>query len=161
MARPNQSSIFTTIADGAPVGPPMVGALMRLPWESVLRKMLQAVQENGFDDLNAPHLSALLWPGPDGLRPSELAARMRVTKQALNYLLRDLERMGYVELQPDPSDRRARLIELTDRGRSLVPVIRGAVADAQRAWEAELGEERFARLIEILVDLNEIVAAEG
>jgi DNA-binding MarR family transcriptional regulator len=139
----------------------MVGALMRLPWESVLRKMLQAVQENGFDDLNAPHLSALLWPGPDGLRPSELAARMRVTKQALNYLLRDLERMGYVELQPDPSDRRARLIELTDRGRSLVPVIRAAVADAQRAWEAELGEERFARLIEILVDLNEIVAAEG
>jgi DNA-binding MarR family transcriptional regulator len=139
----------------------MVGALMRLPWESVLRKMLEAVHENGFDDLNAPHLSVLVWPGPDGLRPSALAARMRVTKQALNYLLRDLERMGYVELRPDPSDRRARLIRLTDRGRSLVPVIRGAVADAQRAWAEELGQERFAQLIELLVDLNEIVAAEG
>ena len=86
---------------------------------------------------------------------------MRVTKQALNYLLRDLERMGYVELHPDPSDRRARLIALTDRGRSLVPVIRGAVADAQREWAAELGKERFAELIELLVELNEIVAAEG
>jgi DNA-binding MarR family transcriptional regulator len=133
---------------------------MRLPWESVLRRMLGALQASGFDDLNAPHLTALLWPGPEGLRPSELAARLRVTKQALNYLLRDLERLGYVELHPDPADRRARLIALTDRGRSLVPVIRGAVADAEREWAAALGEERFGELRDLLVQLNEVVAAE-
>jgi DNA-binding MarR family transcriptional regulator len=138
----------------------MIGALMRLPWESVLRRMLRALHESGFDDLNAPHLGALLWPGPDGLRPSELASRMRVTKQALNYLLRDLERMGYVELVPDPRDRRARLIELTRRGQSVVPVIRGAVADAQREWAERLGEDRFAELIGLLVELNEVVAAD-
>jgi DNA-binding MarR family transcriptional regulator len=123
--------------------------------------MLRALHENGFDDLNAPHLSAMLWPGPDGMRPSELATRMRVTKQALNYLLRDLERMGYIELVPDPRDRRARLIRLTERGRSAVPVVRGAVAEAQREWAARLGKERFAELIELLVELNEAVAAEG
>ena len=144
----------------APVGPPMIGALMRLPWESVLRRMLRALKESGFDDLNAPHLNALLWPGPEGMRPSELATRMRVSKQALNYLLRDLERMGYVELRPDPNDRRARLIATTDRGRALVPVIRGAVEDAQREWATRLGEERFEELIRLLVELNEVVAAE-
>jgi DNA-binding MarR family transcriptional regulator len=139
----------------------MIGALMRLPWESVLRRMLEALRANGFDDINAPHLGALLWPGPDGLRPSELAARMRVTKQALNYLLRDLERMGYIELRADPDDRRARLIAMTERGRSLVPVLRGAVADAERAWASEMGEERFGRLLELLAELNQIVAGEG
>jgi DNA-binding MarR family transcriptional regulator len=161
MAASMKSSDFTKHAGEAPVGPPMIGALMRLPWESVLRRMLRALHENGFDDLNAPHLSAMLWPGPDGMRPSELATRMRVTKQALNYLLRDLERMGYIELVPDPRDRRARLIRLTERGRSAVPVVRGAVAEAQREWAARLGEERFAELIELLVELNEVVAAEG
>jgi len=157
MREHSPSSSFTTAVDAAHVGPPMIGALMRLPWESVLRRMLRALQESGFGDINAPHLGALLWPGPDGLRPSELATRMRVTKQALNYLLRDLERMGYVELIPDARDRRARLIKLTERGQSVVPVIRGAVAEAQRDWAARLGEERFAELIELLVELNQVV----
>ncbi len=69
----------------------MIGALMRLPWEAVTQRLLLALREHGFDDIDGPQLSVLLWPGPDGLRPSDLAARMRVTKQALNYLLRDLE----------------------------------------------------------------------
>jgi DNA-binding MarR family transcriptional regulator len=81
---------------------------------------------------DGPHLSVILWPGPGGMRPSDLAARMRVTKQALNYLLRGLEQNGYLERHPDPEDRRARRIALADRGRALVPVIRAAVADAER-----------------------------
>ncbi|HXH96334.1 MAG TPA: MarR family transcriptional regulator [Gaiellaceae bacterium] len=143
-----------------PVGPPMIGALMRLPWEAVLRRMLEALHEHGFDDIDAPHLSVLLWPGPDGLRPSDLAARMRVTKQALNYLLGELERLGYLERRPDPDDGRARRIAITDRGKEMIPVIREAVAEAEREWAAELGEERFAQLRELLLDLNEVAARE-
>ena len=75
----------------------MIGALMRLPWEAVASRMLRALHANGFDDIDAPQLSVLLWPGPEGLRPSELATRTRMTKQALNYLLGNLQRLGYLE----------------------------------------------------------------
>jgi DNA-binding MarR family transcriptional regulator len=68
------------------------------------------------------------------MRPSDLAARMKVTKQALNYLLGDLERLGYLERHPDPDDRRSPRIALTDRGRELVPIIRGAVSQTERDW---------------------------
>jgi DNA-binding MarR family transcriptional regulator len=139
----------------------MIGALMRLPWEAVLRRMLKALHEHGFEDIDAPHLSVLLWPGPEGLRPSDLAARMRVTKQALNYLLGELERLGYLERRRDPDDRRARRIALTARGKTLVPVIREAVADAEREWAAELGAERFAQLRNLLLELNDVVAGEA
>jgi DNA-binding MarR family transcriptional regulator len=139
----------------------MIGALMRLPWEAVTRRMLRALHENGFDDIDSPQLTVLLWPGPDGMRPSDLAARMRVSKQALNYLLGDLERLGYLERRPDPDDRRARRIRLTGRGRGLVPVIRAAVSQTEREWAASLGEERFAQLRELLVELNEIAAREA
>jgi len=142
----------------APVGPPMIGALMRLPWETVTQRLLLALRAHGFDDIDGPQLSVLLWPGPDGLRPSDLAARMRVTKQALNYLLRDLEQNGYLERHPDPDDRRARRIALTDRGRELVPVLRGAVVEIEREWAAALGEQRFTQLRELLVALNAVVA---
>src|SRR5215472_7973041 len=138
MTEPNSSSTFTKSAAGAAVGPPMIGALMRLPWEAVTRRMLRALHENGFDDIDSPQLTVLLWPGPDGMRPSDLAARMKVSKQALNYLLGDLERLGYLERRPDPDDRRARRIALTDRGRALVPVIRAAVSQTEREWSASL-----------------------
>ena len=123
-------------------------------------RILRALHESGFDDIKAQHLGVILWPGPDGMRPSDLAARMRVTKQALNYLLGDLEGLGYLERGPDPNDRRARRIALTDRGRSLIPVIRDAVIEAEREWAAELGAERFAQLRDLLVELNAITRAD-
>ena len=42
----------------------------------------------------------------------------------------------------------------------MIPVIREAVAEAEREWAAELGEERFAQLRELLLDLNEVAARE-
>src|SRR5262249_4054306 len=127
--------------------------------EAVVGRLHEALEENGFDDIEGPQLGVLLWPGPEGMRPSELAARMRVSKQALNYLLGDLERHGYLERRPDPDDRRSRRIALTDRGRALIPVIRGAVADTEREWAAALGDDRFAPLRELLAELNDVVAA--
>jgi DNA-binding MarR family transcriptional regulator len=138
----------------------MIGALLRLPWEAVAHRILSALHEHGFDDIDAPHLGVILWPGPDGMRPSDLAARMRVTKQALNYLLGSLERLGYLERRPDPNDGRARRIVLTDRGRSLVPVVRNAVRDVEREWADELGRERFTELRELLLELTHVVAPE-
>ncbi len=161
MSKPTSSSSFTKSSAGARVGPPMIGALMRLPWEEVTHRILRALHEHGFDDIDGPQLSAILWPGPEGMRPSDLAVRMRVTKQALNYLLGDLERLGYLERRPDPNDRRARRIALTDRGRALIPVIRNAVVETEREWAAALGEDRFAQLRELLLELNEVVELEA
>jgi DNA-binding MarR family transcriptional regulator len=155
MVNPGSSSAFTEPR----VGPPMIGALMRLPWEAVAQRLLRALHEHGFDDIDAPQLGVLLWPGPEGMRPSDLAARMRISKQALNYLLGGLEQCGYLERRPDPDDRRSRRIALTDRGRALVPVIRAAVAHTEREWADALGEDRFAQLRELLLELNEVVAA--
>src|SRR5690242_15433445 len=123
----NSSSRFTNQA----VGPPLIGALLRFPWEAVQRHMLERLHEHGFDDLDAAHLNVFQYPGPQGARPSELAMRLGVSKQALNYLLGELERSGYVERQPHPADQRSKRIALTDRGTAAVGVIRAAVAEVE------------------------------
>ena len=93
-----------------------------MPWEVVQRRMLAALHERGFEDLDAAHLNVFQYPGPEGARPSELAARLRISKQALNYLLGELERLGYVERRPDPDDLRSKRVALTARGGSAVGV---------------------------------------
>ena len=147
----NSSSRFTE----QPPGPPLIGALLRFPWEAVQRQMLERLHERGFDDLDAAHLNVFQYPGPQGARPSELAGRLGVSKQALNYLLGELERSGYVERQPHPDDQRSKRIALTDRGAAAFGVIRDAVAEMEATWARELGPERFALLRQLLLELHE------
>ena len=148
------SSDFTTGGD-EPLGPPLIGALLRMPLDVLRTRMLQRLHERGFDDLDPPHLVVLQYPGPQGLRPSELAERLRMTKQALNYQLGELERLGYVERRPDPADGRSRRIALTSRGEAMGHAIRDAVAEMEQEWSAKLGAARFGHLRDLLVELNE------
>jgi DNA-binding MarR family transcriptional regulator len=137
-----------------PFGPPLIGALLRTPWEAVQRHMLERLHERGFDDLDAAHLNIFQYPGPQGARPTELAARLRISKQALNYLLGQLERLGYLERRPDPDDLRSKRVALTRRGTAAVRVIREAVGEVETAWAQQLGPKRFSQLRGLLLELN-------
>jgi DNA-binding MarR family transcriptional regulator len=157
MSRVDKSSNFTTTLE-SPFGPPMIGALLRMPVDAVHRRMLDRLHEHGFADFDPAHLVVFQWPGPDETRPSELAARLQISKQALNYLLGQLERLGYVERRPDPNDQRGKRIMVTDRGRAAIRVIRDAVHELESAWAEQLEPERFAELKTLLLDLNQLTA---
>jgi DNA-binding MarR family transcriptional regulator len=126
-----------------------------MPWEAVQRRMLERLHEHGLDDLDIAHLTVFQYPGPQGARPSELAARLGISKQALNYLLGGLERLGYLERRPDPDDLRSKRVALTPRGTAAIGVIREAVGEMEATWAQQLGSKRFAQLRGLLVELNE------
>jgi DNA-binding MarR family transcriptional regulator len=155
MIDPSSSSPFTPKNQPASFGPPMIGALLRTPWEDVQRHMLRRLHEKGCADFDAAYLPIFGYPGPQGARPSELAARLGMSKQALNYLLGCLERAGYLERQPHPDDARSRRIALTPRGLGAVKVIRDGVAELETSWTQLLGPMRFAQLREMLQELGQ------
>src|SRR3954468_9271604 len=157
MSGSTSSSDFTNSSkSGEPFGPPLIGALLRAPWEAVQRRMLERLHDHGFADLDFAHLNVFRYPGPQGARPSELAARLGITKQALNYLLGELERLEYLERRPDPDDLRSKRVALTARGASAIDVIREAVAEVETAWAQHLGPERFAEFRALLLELNSL-----
>jgi DNA-binding MarR family transcriptional regulator len=156
MTNEQKSSDFTQPGSPQSFGPPLIGALLRMPWEQVLRRMLTVLHERGFDDLDAPHLNLILYPGPQGARPSELAARRGMSKQAVNYLLGELERLGYLERRADPDDRRSKRVALTPRGERAAYTIRDAVRGIEQDWEKQLGKKRFAQLRSLLLELNQL-----
>ena len=79
-----------------------------------------------------------------------------MTKQAVNYLLGELERLGYLERRADPHDRRSKRVALTPRGERAAYTIRYAVRGIEQDWEKQLGQERFAQLRSLLLELNEL-----
>jgi DNA-binding MarR family transcriptional regulator len=91
---------------------------------------------------------------PQGTRVGMLAERAQMTKQSMGELVAHLGRHGYVERIPDPADRRAKLIRLTDHGRAAVTVALAAIRDTTARWRDHLGAERLETLREILEDLN-------
>ena len=63
--------------------------------------MLAGLHERGFTDLVAAHLDVFQYPGPENQRPLQLATQTRMTKQALNYLLGQLQQLGYLTRETD------------------------------------------------------------
>jgi DNA-binding MarR family transcriptional regulator len=133
--------------------PQQIGALLRFLLHDVRDRIYEGVVAAGFDDLRPAHVTLFRWPGPDGRRPTEVAADAQITKQALNDLLRDLEERGYLERHPDPSDNRARIIRLTRRGKRLHKVAVDIHAHVEDEWAARLGRKEFEKLRDQLVRL--------
>ena len=156
MPRKNSSSNFTNVAAATePLGPPLIGALLRMPWEAVQHRMLERLHAQGFSDFDASYLTVFQYPGPQGQRPSELAARLHISKQALNHLLGQLEQRGYLSRDADPDDGRSKRISLTPRGTKAIAMIREAVAEMEDRWAQQLGPSRFGQLRSLLQDLNQ------
>jgi DNA-binding MarR family transcriptional regulator len=136
------------------VGPPLLGALLRMPVDEIRERMLAALHAKGFTDLIPAHLIVLRWPGPDGLRPVEIAAQSGMSKQALNYLLGQLEDGGYLERVEDPEDRRSKRVRVTKRGYEAAKAMRAAVTTIEKEFARAFGEAELDQMRAVLTHLN-------
>ncbi len=128
----------------------LIGALLRVPGQAIHRRLIDELNAAGFKELRLPHMAVLQFPGPDGVRPGELAERAGMSKQAMNQLLRSLEGLGYIERSDTPDEGRARIVRFTKRGRAAYSKVHDILRDIEREWSAELGTQRFSHLKELL-----------
>lgn len=112
------------------------------------------LRARGYDDITPSHIYIFQTPGPDGVRPTELAQRTLMTKQAMNHLLAGLERRGYIERVAAEGDGRARVLRLTTKGRELTQVIHESAAQIEHRWEDALGTGPMHALVEALARLD-------
>jgi DNA-binding MarR family transcriptional regulator len=140
------------------IADPLIGPLLRIPLQKIRARMHEGVVAAGFDDVGPAHFNILQHPTPDGFRPSELAARGGMTKQAANRLIRHLEQRGYLALEPDSQDHRARIVRLTAKGWSLIRTIRAIVEEIESEWSTRLGPRKFDALRGLLKELGETVS---
>jgi len=129
----------------------LIGALLSVPAQTIHRRIIRELNAAGFDELRLPHMAVLQFPGSDGVRPSILAERAGISKQALNQLLRSLEGFDYIVRSDVVGDGNARMVRLTKRGRAAYSKIIDILRDIERDWSNELGPNRFAQLKGLLM----------
>lgn len=132
------------------------GLLLYIPYRWMENRVIAALAEAGYADITTAQMKIVQRIGPQGTRLTELAEQAQVTKQTAGFLVDQLEKGGWVERVPDPSDRRARLVRIAGRGEEALPVAAAAVAQAEAEWEAHLGAPRMSQLRGILGELREI-----
>lgn len=100
----------------------------------MIDELVERLQVAGFGDVPASQHPVFENLDPGGTRLTTLSARAGMTHQSMGELVSILERNGYVERRADPSDRRARLVCLTDKGRALVRQAIREIAEIEDAW---------------------------
>lgn len=138
-----------------------LGMLMFLAHRAAEDRVFARLAEAGHDDITRAQGRLLAGMDEGGTRLVVLAERARVAKQTAVALVNRLERAGYVTRELDPSDGRARLVVLTERGRGLIPHARRAEAETDDEWTAVLGARRARALRAALDDLRDVVDPES
>jgi DNA-binding MarR family transcriptional regulator len=124
----------------------LIGALLRVPAEAIHRRIIHELNAAGFKGLILPHMALFRFPGPDGVRPSVLAERSGMSKQAMNRLLGSLEGLGYLVRSDAPDESRARIVRFTKRGHTAWTKALDVLREIEREWRTELGPKDFAQL---------------
>lgn len=133
------------IAAGAP-RPVNTAVLLREAFTVLNDIALARLAATGHEQVRAAHGVVFQHLDDTGTTVSALAERAQMTKQAMAELVAHLERHGYVTREPDPADRRAKLVVPTDRGAEVVAIAQSTVPALENALKSLLGVENWERL---------------
>jgi DNA-binding MarR family transcriptional regulator len=130
----------------APSGSDNFGNLFRDPTLVMQGLVAEELARRGFDDLRPALLAVGQHIGPDGTRITELAERAWLTKATVVHAVDELERLGYITREPDPTDGRAKLVKSTARAHAAERAAREAVVEIRTAWAELMGERAMDAL---------------
>jgi DNA-binding MarR family transcriptional regulator len=124
--------------------------LFDLAFDEFTAELHRRMAESPYPDIRAAHGCVFGYIEPDGSRLTDLAERARMTKQSVGEVTSYLEEHGYLERVPDPSDGRAKIIRLTERGREARATGRRLIDEIERDWAERFGADRVAALRDAL-----------
>ncbi|MGH2352869.1 MAG: MarR family winged helix-turn-helix transcriptional regulator [Chloroflexota bacterium] len=125
---------------------------------AMVDELAARIHAAGYSDIRPADSRVFENLDPQGTRLTELAARAQMTHQSMSELVAGLEARGYLERQPDPTDKRARLVRLTPRGRELLHIALAELAEIEGAWLRRLSHDAEPDLRSAL---SRAVEAEG
>jgi DNA-binding MarR family transcriptional regulator len=131
-------------------------ALLLQVKELAIHKMRDRLAAEGYGDIREGYGCVFGFIDIDaGSRVTELADRSGLTKQAVSEVIPELEELGYVTREPDPGDKRAKIVKLTPKGREACLTGRRLFAEIEAEWAEQFGHELVTALREAAERISE------
>jgi DNA-binding MarR family transcriptional regulator len=87
---------------------------------------------------------------PDGTRPAEIARRAGISRQAVGQTVAQMKSLGLIKLAPDPTNRRARLVQPTAKGRKALERTGTGSQAAEKVLSRRIGAARVKSMRDAL-----------
>lgn len=117
-------------------------------------------KQDGWENLQPDHLRLISIVGADNVSNNELAKRARVSKQAMSKMVTQLEKFGFIDVQPDPKDSRAKMISVSNQGAEFLQYFNNCGMLLVDDFAEIIGEKKAKQLIPLLGDLAEGIIAK-
>jgi DNA-binding MarR family transcriptional regulator len=123
-----------------------LAALMRETFVTLNNLIIVRLAERGHGAVRQSHGAVFQYLDDTGTTVSVLAERAQMTKQAMAELVQHLETHGYVVRVPDPTDRRAKLVQPTERGLEVFAIAQELVPELEDRIRQVIGADRLQAL---------------
>ena len=134
--------------------PDHIVALLGYVFDGIRRELTQTLPDRS--GLRPSQLRLLSLTPADGMRVTDLAERVGMTKQALGEFANDLEERGLLESVRDPADRRVRILRPTQQGRRAVSAGELVITELEAQWRERLGTAKWEQLRSLLRETAEL-----
>ena len=132
-----------------------LGRLLLFAFNAYEARILASYRQAGFPDIRQVHFAVTRHiDTPSGTRIGDLATRAGVSKGAMGQLVAEFEQLGYITTRRDPSDARAKIVELTKRGKRLMSTTHRSSKQIEAEFAQTIGAKNFAALRTGLVALR-------
>lgn len=130
--------------------PTPLGSLLNAAGARLSAELDGALRAASFRDVRAAHAPVFMAIDPEGSRVTDLAERAAMSKQAVGELIRHLADHGYLTVTSDPVDRRAKKVQLTERGWEALDLGERVIAEFDAWLEDAVGSDHVTQLRQIL-----------
>ncbi|MFN8530257.1 MAG: MarR family winged helix-turn-helix transcriptional regulator [Anaerolineae bacterium] len=138
----------------------LLGRLLLQVYRQYNERAAQKFDAAGHEGVTAAHVPIFACIAPEGSRIVSLAESIGTTKQYMGRLVGDLVEKGYLVSTPDPTDGRASLIKVTEKGYQLMDDIERGKQEIEAEYAAQLGQEKMHQLVALLEELAGAMPAE-
>ncbi|CAM4417881.1 MarR family transcriptional regulator [Bacillus manliponensis] len=128
-------------------------SLLSLSFSTAINELHDKLSELGFGDIRPVHGFIFKHITPNGATGIELAEYLGITKQAVSKIVDYLEERGYVMRKAHPTDKRGKIIILTERGSLVVKTKEKILMEIEQRWIESIGAERLQMIKKDLTKL--------
>ncbi|MEV6071231.1 MarR family transcriptional regulator [Nocardia sp. NPDC052001] len=129
------------------------GVLLGQAYQGFVQELHAHLAAHGHEVLGASYGYVLRTLADNALTASQLGEHLGITAQGAAKVVDEMVRHGYVERHPDPTDKRAKLLHLSDRGRDMLDTVRAFHADYERRLTARVGADQIAGVRAVLTEI--------